>query len=104
MEIMVTSFVTPDKLQVYLDSRYRRFQTELGNVFIKPDLAVSNETVTLGLKKFLFSADITVDGLFVPGLMRSPGLKFAGEEARSGQISYQDYLVSELNLPEEEKS
>jgi hypothetical protein len=100
MDIMVASFVTPDKLQLYLDSRYRRFKTELGHVFIKPNLAVSNDTVTLGLKKFLFNADITVDGIFEPGLMRPPGLELVGEETRNGRVSYQDFLLSELNLQE----
>jgi hypothetical protein len=97
MDFIVASFVTPDKLQLHLDSRYRRFKTDLGYVFIKPDLAVSNDTVTLDLKKMFFIADITVDGLFVPGMMLSLSPRLVGEEKRSGRISSRDFLSAGFN-------
>jgi hypothetical protein len=82
MEFIVASFVTPDKLQLFLNSRYRRFQTEAGYVFIKPDLAVSDDTITLGVKKMLFAADITVDGLYWPGLSLLSECTLVGEEKK----------------------
>ena len=76
----MTSFVAPEKLQLLKDSRYEMFETDLGYVFIKPDLAVHKETVTLGLKKILFVTDITVDGVYWPGLIAPSSVRRVGRE------------------------
>lgn len=60
---MVTSFVTKDETDKFIQEGYRHVVTDGINVYIGPQAKYTRDTVTFGLEKMLFMSHITIDGI-----------------------------------------